>query len=260
MVVGLQREDPSKAKIVIDLARQGRRLAQVIVEALVFVQREQHGAKRGVQIDRLLEHVATARETISGGNGLLQIGGGRAQRQSIGRLCRRLPQIRERLVPRLGANCMVGETVDVFGGTIAVESLDGFDDPGVQLAAPALEDAPVRYLVGESVLEGVFDLWKQAGLVKELTGLEPGQDLLEIALGRLGDLPEQDERDILADDSRRLEHLLVIGGKPIDARGEDSLHGGGHVHRGERLRRAIRAPLPREHPRLDQVPHALLEE
>ena len=53
---------------------------------------------------------------------------------------------------------------------------------------------------------------------------------------------------------------MSSGSQPVDPRGEDRLHRGGHVDRVEGPGESIGPALPREGVRLDQRPHALLEE
>ena len=51
---------------------------------------------------------------------------------------------------------------------------------------PLLEQAPVGHLMGERVLEGVFELGEQARLVEELGRLQVREAAMERGLGQLG--------------------------------------------------------------------------
>jgi len=50
------------------------------------------------------------------------------------------------------------EPVDLFGRTFRTELFEDHHTPGVQRAAPFLEEAAIGHLVGEGVLEGVLKI------------------------------------------------------------------------------------------------------
>jgi hypothetical protein len=108
--------------------------------------------------------------------------------------------------------------------------------------------------------EGVLEIGEEPALVEELGGLEGPEPATEDLLGRVGDRLEQGEGHVLADDGRRLQEPLVLGREPVDARGQDGLGRGRNLEALGRLRQAIRPPLARQDPRLDERPDALLEE
>ena len=99
----------------------------------------------------------------------------------------------------------------------------------MQHAPALLEQAPVGDLVGERVLEGVLEIREQARLVEELRPLEVPEPLAQAVLGLLRDRLEERERDVLPDDGGGLEEALLLGWQPVDARGQDRLHGGGDL-------------------------------
>jgi len=107
----------------------------------------------------------------------------------------------------------VGEALDLFGETIAIEPLDGVHDPGMQGAASLVEKALIGDLVREGVLEGVLDLGEQARLVDELGPLklvEPGPKLI---LCQIGDGMEQRRRDVLGNDEATCNKRLCSGAR-----------------------------------------------
>ncbi len=87
--------------------------------------------------------------------------------------------------------------------------------------------APIGDLVGEGVLEGVFEIREQAPLVEELGGLQTGEAAAERLLGQLGDGLKEGERHILADHRGGLEQTLLLGGEPVDPGGQNRLDRGG---------------------------------
>ena len=73
----------------------------------------------------------------------------------------RLAAENERLVPPLGAEGVMGESLDVLPQSVALEALDLLDDPRVD-GAPAIdEEAAVRHLLGQRVLERVLRIGKR---------------------------------------------------------------------------------------------------
>jgi hypothetical protein len=63
--------------------------------------------------------------------------------------------------------------------SIGVKPLDRLHDAGVQPFTPLLQQAAVGDLVGERVLEGVFEVGEQSLLVDELCSLQGPQPLLQ---------------------------------------------------------------------------------
>ena len=95
-------------------------------------------------------------------------------------------QYMEGLVPHLPADGMVGQALDLVRQAVAGERFQGLDDLRMQRPPPLLEQTAVRHLVGQGVLEGVFVLREEAGLIQELGRLEVGQATVQSLLGQLG--------------------------------------------------------------------------
>ena len=130
----------------------------------------------------------------------------------------------------------------------------------MQRALPVMEQAAVRDLVGERVLERVFEVRKEAGLVEELAGLQAGQLGPHLVFRRVSDGEEERQRHVLADDRRRLEQPLGLGRQAVDARCQDGLHSGGNPQLRDGPGETIGAAVPRQRRGLHQGPHALLDE
>jgi hypothetical protein len=95
---------------------------------------------------------------------------------------------------------MVRQALHMLGHTIGVEPSHGRHGALVQPAPPFGEQAAIRHLVGERVLEGVFAVREQAGLVQELVLLEISEPLMQCLLRQPGDGREDGVRHVLADD------------------------------------------------------------
>ena len=79
------------------------------------------------------------------------------------------------------------QPLDLFDQSVGIQPFDGLDDVVVEGAPPLLEEAAIGDLVGESMLEGVFQLGKEARFVEELGALQMRKARPECLLGRLGD-------------------------------------------------------------------------
>jgi hypothetical protein len=150
----------------------------------------------------------------------------------------------------------MGEPLEVFSYPVGVEALDGLHDLRVECLAAPVEQAAVRHLVGKGVLEGVFGVWKQAGLVEELAGLKPREAAPQVVLGEIGDRLQQVKGDVLADDGRGLEQVLLLRPEPIDPGGKDRLNRRRDADLGRRLGQPVSAGLTRKTPCARRTPSA----
>src|SRR5262249_30101610 len=104
----------------------------------------------------------------------------------------------------------MSQAFDLLREPLRVQRLDRRDDASVQSAPPVLQDAPVGHLMRERMLEGVFEVRKDARLVQELGGLEMAQSPTQVVLGRVGNGLQQGEGHILANDRGGLEQTLLL--------------------------------------------------
>ncbi len=148
------------------------------------------------------------------------------------------PAIGERLVPELPLNRVVGQAVELGRRPDGVESLDGLHHAGVQNAPPLVQEAGISHFMHQGMPERVALIGQGSHLVQKLRGLQAAQPLAQRpAIVRNGG--EQLDRHVLADHGSRLEHLLVLRGEPVDARGEDRLDCRRYLDRAEGPREAI---------------------
>ena len=92
-----------------------------------------------------------------------------------------------------------------------VQPLHGLDNAGMELAPARSEDAAVGDVVREGMLKGVFKVRNEFCLLEELAGLKIGEAQSQRLLCQLGDLVEDCEGYLLANDRGRLEQPLVLG-------------------------------------------------
>jgi hypothetical protein len=95
---------------------------------------------------------------------------------------------------------MASKTLGLLHQPIGVESLDGRDDLRVKGAAPIVQKTAVGDVVGEAMLEGVFDLGKAARFVEEISRHEVPETVAELLLWEVGDGSEKSEPPITAAD------------------------------------------------------------
>src|SRR6476660_5852710 len=95
----------------------------------------------------------------------------------------------------------------------------------MQLLAPILQDRIVRDLLRERVLEDIFDVRDRRLLIDELAKLEIGEQTFELVLRSSSDGSRQAEYELSSEHRECLQEGLLIGAQPVDAGGEDGLHG-----------------------------------
>jgi len=120
------------------------------------------------------------------------------------------PEARDRLLPVLTFEGMVGEALDVFRTAIGVEMLDGICDSRVQGSPPFLEKAGVGDVVRERVFEGELEIGEETRFVDELRSLEPRESVAYRVVILVADGPKQTEGHMLADDRASLEKQLIL--------------------------------------------------
>jgi hypothetical protein len=76
---------------------------------------------------------------------------------------------------------------------------------GVQAAPPLLQETFVGDLMGEGVLEGLFEFREEAGFVEEVSGLQVGERAAQGLIGELCDGLQLQEGHVRPDDGRVLE-------------------------------------------------------
>ena len=86
----------------------------------------------------------------------------------------RLPTVRQSLIPHLASQGMVGQPLDLLGQVVGIQRCHGVRDVRMQDASSLLEQTAIGGFMREGVLEGVFQLGEEAGLVEELRGLQAG--------------------------------------------------------------------------------------
>src|SRR5262245_14622825 len=147
---------------------------------------------------------------------------------------------------------MVREPLDLLAETVAMERLDRVHESRVQVATPLLQEAAVRDLVGERMLERVLQIRKQTRLVQELGRLQMREPAPKILFTQIGDGQQQRERHVLADDGGRLEQSLVVQREAVDARRENRLDRRGYLGRRGIAREPVGATATDERSRLDE--------
>jgi len=70
---------------------------------------------------------------------------------------------------------MVRQALHLLGHPLGYQRLQGLDHARVQHPPPLLQEAAIGHLMRQGVLEGVFLLGEQAGLIEKLGSLQVGQ-------------------------------------------------------------------------------------
>jgi hypothetical protein len=155
---------------------------------------------------------------------------------------------------------VVGESLDLLPESIPVEHLDCANQARVKLSTALLQEAAVRHLVREGVLECILEVREEPGLVKKLGGLKPVEATTERVVGQPGDHLEQRERQVLPDNRGDLQEMFVLGGESVDTCRQDRLDSRRHLESLDRLRQLVLTSLPHQRLRLHQCPDRLFQE
>ena len=252
--------NPPQSRLVVEGLGEGCSLAQVVEHLPDFSECPERTPQVEPEVDGLLLRGAALREMLEGCQCLLEARHGLSKGRTRERLGTGLPTVRHGLVPDLAPEGMLGQPFRLLGQTVGIEPFAGFDDAGVQGTAPLLQETAVGHLVGEGVLEGVFEFGEEAGFVEELGGLQVAETAAQFLLGQLRDGLQEGEGHLSADDRRGLEEPLLLGRQAVDAGRQDGLHRGGDLQALEGLCQAIGAALADQHPGFHQGPDALFQE
>ena len=141
-----------------------------------------------------------------------------------------LPTVGHSLVPHRAPEGVQGQGLDLLGQAVRMTLFERFDNAGVEQTAAFLEETAVGDLVRQGVLESVFTLGEQAGLVQEFSCLEVRQVALQRRVGYVGNGLQQQHRHLRANDRRGLEQILCLRRQPVNARRQYRLHSGRHLN------------------------------
>jgi hypothetical protein len=109
----------------------------------------------------------------------------------------------------------------------------------MDLLPRALEQRLIGRLLNEGVLEGVFPLGKQPRLVEKLGVVQVGQATMQRLVGQIRQSVKEAPGDVGANHCGSLEKAFLLGGEAVQAGGQHSLHGRGHLNAWQGLRQVI---------------------
>jgi hypothetical protein len=124
---------------------------------------------------------------------------------------------------------VVGQLLDVLDDAIGVQTLDGSRHRGVERTPTSPQETRVGDVVGQRVLERVFQIREELCLAEELRLLQVLEPSPQRFLWLLRDRRQDRVGHVLADDRGPLQELLLLRRQPVDARGQDRLHRGRHL-------------------------------
>src|SRR6267143_3369675 len=206
--------DTPAAAVVVQPLGEGLGLAQALQPPPGFTELVQHRPQLEADVEGLLQRGLALGERLEDTQRLLEPGPGVRERRPRRRLEPGLAEIVHRLLSQLAPEGVMGEPLDLLPQAIPMERLDRVDDPRVNLPPTLLQEAAVRDLVRQRVLEGVLEIRVEAGLVEELRGLQAVEPWAERLIREVGDRLKQRDRYVLADDGGRLQKALVVLSEP----------------------------------------------
>jgi hypothetical protein len=105
---------------------------------------------------------------------------------------------------------VVGQAFGLFGQALGREGLQGLDDTGVQHPPPLVQQAAVGHLMGQRMLEGVFQLREEPRLVHKLGRLQVRKAQAQRLLRHLPDGLQHRAGHLHAEHRRRLQQPLLL--------------------------------------------------
>ena len=258
--VAIHGQHPSQPGPVVERPGQGLGLAQQGEAPPILSQCAQRACHSEAEIDGQHPGVAVLGQVREGLEGLVEVGHRLAERGAVVGPGAGLLAVGHGLVPHLAPQGMVRQAFDLLGHPVGRERLEGLDQARVQHPPPLQQEAAVGHLVRQGMLEGVFLLGEQAGLIQELRRLQVRQATVQRCLGQLRNGLEQGQGHLGANHGSRLQEPLLLRRQPVDACRQHGLHRGRHLNGRQRLRQAVRPRFAHQHPGLHQGAHALLQE
>ena len=126
--------------------------------------------------------------------------------------------------------------------------------------SPVGELGAVGDLAGERVAEGEDPLRVELRFVEEAGLGQLAEHRVDLVRLEPGGHPQRSRAELLADHRGDLQQLLGVGVEPVDAGGEDRLHGDRHTRVLDRAHQAVGAALALEVAGLGQLADDLLDE
>ena len=184
--LGHPGQHPSQPGPIVERPGQGLGLAQQGEAPPILSQWRQRASQREAELDGQPPGVAVLGQVREGLEGLLEGGHRLAERGAVVGPGAGLLAVGHGLVPHLAPQGMVRQAFDLLGHPLGRQRLEGLDNARVQPPPPLQQEAAVGHLVRQGMLEGVFRLGEQAGLIEELRRLEVRQAAVQRLLGQVG--------------------------------------------------------------------------
>ena len=176
----------------------------------MFSQLAQRGSQSEAERDGQPPSVAILGQVREGLEGLVKVGCGLAERGAIADPSAGLLAVGHSLVPRLAPQGMVRQAFDLLDHPLGRERFEGLNNARVQHPPLLQQETTVGYLVRQGVLEGVFLLGEQAGLIQELCRLQMRQAAVQRRLGHIRNGPQQGEGHVRANHGSGLEQVFIL--------------------------------------------------
>ena len=208
--MGHPGQHPSQPGPIVERPGQGLGLAQQGEAPPMLSQWGQRASQSEAEIDGQHPGVAVLGQVREGLEGLLEGGHRLAERGAVVGPGAGLLAVGHGLVPHLAPQGMVRQAFDLLGHPLGRERLEGLDQARVQPPPPLQQEAAVGHLVRQGMLEGVFRLGEQAGLIQELRRLQVRQAAVQRRLGHVRNGPQQGEGHVRAKHRGGLEQALLL--------------------------------------------------
>jgi hypothetical protein len=165
----------SQPSPIVERPGQGLGFAQQCEAPLVLSQCGQRAIHSEAEVDSQYPGVAVLGQVRKGLKGLLEGSHRLAERGAVAGPGAGLLAVGHGFVPHLAPQGMVRQAFDLLGPPLGRQRLKGLDNAPVQYPPPLQQETVVGDLVCQGMLESVFWLREQAGLIQELRRLQVRQ-------------------------------------------------------------------------------------
>ena len=181
--MGHPGQHPSQPGPIVERPGQSLGLAQQGKAPPILSQLGQRAPQRKAELNSQSPGLAVVGQVCEGPQGLFEGGHRLAERGAVIGLGAGLPAVGHGFVPHLAPQGMVRQAFHLLGHPLGRLRFEGLDQARVQPPPPFPQEAAVRYIVRQGVLEGVCELGHYLRFVKELGRLEVGESGVQIGFG-----------------------------------------------------------------------------
>ena len=130
----------------------------------------------------------------------------------------------------------------------------------MDFAATFMEHPTVGDVVSEGVLERILRFWKETWRIEKFSSLQIVEQTAKLVVRQPANCVQEGKWDVVSNDGRFLQQVLVGSRQRVNTRSEDCLHRRRDLDSRRRPRKLVAAARALEHAGSDQPSHDLFGE